>query len=132
MAVILDLESAEAGELTLKSLLAAAAEEIRVNDQSIKVSASIGVTFYPQDEEIDEDGLIRQADQVMYQAKLDGRNCYRRFDPSQDLTIRGRYEGREQIRNALAAREFVLYYQPKVNMRTGKVTSAEHYPLAGS
>ncbi len=125
VAVILDLESAEAGELTLKSLLAAAAEEVKVDDQSIKVSASIGVTFYPQDEEIDEDGLIRQADQVMYQAKLGGRACYRKFDPSQDLTIRGRYEGREQIRHALAAHEFVLYYQPKVNMRTGKVTGAE-------
>jgi diguanylate cyclase (GGDEF)-like protein/PAS domain S-box-containing protein len=125
VAVILDLDSADAGEQTLKRLLAAAAEEVKVDDQSIKVSASIGVTFYPQDEEIDEDGLIRQADQVMYQAKLGGRNCYRKFDPSQDLTIRGRYEGREQIRHALAAHEFVLYYQPKVNMRTGKVTGAE-------
>jgi diguanylate cyclase (GGDEF)-like protein/PAS domain S-box-containing protein len=125
VAVILDLDSAEAGEHTLKSLLAAAAEEVKVDDQSIKASASIGVTFYPQDEEIDEDGLIRQADQVMYQAKLGGRNCYRKFDPGQDLTIRGRYEGREQIRHALAAHEFVLYYQPKVNMRTGKVTGAE-------
>jgi diguanylate cyclase (GGDEF)-like protein len=125
VAVILDLDSAEAGELTLKNLLAAAAEEVKVDDQSIKVSASIGVTFYPQDEEIDEDGLIRQADQIMYQAKLDGRNCYRKFDPSRDLTIRGRYEGREQIRNALSAHEFVLYYQPKVNMRAGKVTGAE-------
>ncbi len=66
VAVSSTLKSAEAGELTLKNLLAAATEEVKVNDQSIKVTASIGVTFYPQDEEIDEDGLIRQADQVMY------------------------------------------------------------------
>jgi diguanylate cyclase (GGDEF)-like protein/PAS domain S-box-containing protein len=125
VAVILDLDKPEAGEVIIKSLLAAAAEEVKVDDQSIKVTASIGVTFYPQDEEIDEDGLIRQADQVMYQAKLGGRNCYRRFDPSQDQTIRGHYAGREQIRHALAAHELVLHYQPKVNMRTGKVIGAE-------
>ncbi len=125
VAVILDLDNAESGEPILKSLLNAAAEEVKIDGQSIKVSVSIGVTFYPQDEELDEDGLIRQADQVMYLAKLDGRNCYRMFDPNEDLTIRGRNEGREQIRRALSAREFVLYYQPKVNMRTGKVTGAE-------
>jgi diguanylate cyclase (GGDEF)-like protein/PAS domain S-box-containing protein len=125
IAVMLDLDDFEAGEAVLKRLLAAASDQVKIDGQSMKVTASIGVTYYPQDEELDEDGLIRQADQAMYQAKLDGRNCYRRFDPSQDLTIRGRQEGREQIRNALAAREFVLYYQPKVNMRTGKVTGAE-------
>jgi diguanylate cyclase (GGDEF)-like protein/PAS domain S-box-containing protein len=125
VAVILDIESIEAGELTLNSLLTAAAEDVRVDDKLINVTVSMGVTFYPQMEEIGEDGLIRQADQVMYQAKLGGRNCYRKYDASQDLTIRGRYEGREQIRRALSEREFVLYYQPKVDMRTGKVTGAE-------
>jgi diguanylate cyclase (GGDEF)-like protein/PAS domain S-box-containing protein len=125
MAVMLDLDNSEAGEVILKGLLDAASDPIKIDGQQMKVSASIDVTFYPQDEELDEDGLIRQADQAMYQAKLDGRNCYRRFDPSQDLTIRGRHEGIEQIRRGLAAREFVSYYQPKVNMRTGKVIGAE-------
>ena len=125
IAVMLDLDNSDAGEAILKNLLAAASGQLRIEGQEMKVSASIGVTFYPQDEEVDEDGLIRQADMVMYQAKIDGHNCYRKFDPSQDLTIRGRYEGREQIRRALAAHELVLYYQPKVNMRTGMVTGAE-------
>jgi len=125
IAVMLDLDNADGGEAILKNLLAAASGQLRIEGQEMKVSASIGVTFYPQEEDVDEDGLIRQADMVMYQAKIDGHNCYRKFDPSQDLTIRGRYEGREQIRRALAARELVLYYQPKVNMRTGAVTGAE-------
>jgi len=125
IAVLLDLENPEAGEAVINNLLNAATDPIKIDGHPMRVSASIGVTFYPQDEVLDEDGLIRQADQAMYQAKLDGRNCFRRFDPSQDLTIRGRHEGREQIRRALAAREFVLHYQPKVNMRTGKVTGAE-------
>jgi len=125
VAVMIDLENDEACEAALEGLLAAAREEVKINGHSVAVSASIGVTFYPQDEELDEDGLVRQADQAMYQAKLDGRNGYQRFDPSQDLTIRGRHEGREQIRRGLAGREFVLYFQPKVNMRTGKVIGAE-------
>ncbi|MFZ0304795.1 MAG: EAL domain-containing protein [Terracidiphilus sp.] len=125
VAVMLDIGEPHASDPVLKRLLAAAEQDVTIEGQSMKVSASIGVTYYPQNEELDEDGLIRQADQAMYWAKLDGRNCCRVFDPSQDLTIRGRHEGREQIRLALAAREFVLYYQPKVNMRTGKVTGAE-------
>ena len=47
------------------------------------------------------------------------------FDPSQDLMTRSRHENIEHIRQALAARQFVLHYQPKVNMRTGKVIGAE-------
>ncbi|MGP8253587.1 MAG: EAL domain-containing protein [Terracidiphilus sp.] len=125
IAVMLDLGEPAASEPVLKRLLAIAQEEVIIDGQPMKVSASIGVTFYPQDEELDEDGLIRQADQAMYLAKLDGRNCCRVFDPSKDLTIRGRHEAREQIRRGLAAREFVLHYQPKVNMRTGKVIGAE-------
>ena len=61
----------------------------------------------------------------MYQAKLTGRNRFHNFDPSEDLIARSRHENLEHIRKALAARQFVLYYQPKVNMRTGKVVGAE-------
>jgi EAL domain-containing protein (putative c-di-GMP-specific phosphodiesterase class I) len=83
------------------------------------------VAFYPRKDEVDADSLLRQADQAMYQAKLAGGNRYHIFDPDHDLVVRGRHENLEHIRQALAAREFVLYYQPKVNMRTGKVVGAE-------
>ncbi len=76
-------------------------------------------------EDMDADVLLRQAGQAMYQAKLAGRNCFSMFDPSQDLMVRDRHENIEHIRQALAARQFVLFYQPKVNMRTGKVVGAE-------
>ena len=123
--VLLDLGEPGASEPVLKQLLSAAQEEATIDGQAMKLSASIGVTVYPQDEELDEDGLVRQADQAMYLAKQDGRNCYRIFDPGQDVTIHGRHEGLNQISRALANREFVLHFQPKVNMRTGKVTGAE-------
>ena len=124
-AVILDLEDNSACLATLNRLLAAAGEEAQIGEAMLRVSASAGVTFYPQDEDVDADVLLRQAGQAMYQAKLAGRNCFRMFDPSQDQIVRGRHENIEHIRQALAARQFVLYYQPKVNMRTGKVIGAE-------
>jgi diguanylate cyclase (GGDEF)-like protein/PAS domain S-box-containing protein len=124
-AVILDLEDNHACLATLNRLLAAAGEEAQIGEVMLRVSASAGVTFYPQNEDVDADVLVRQAGQAMYQAKLAGRNCFRMFDPSQDQIVRGRHENIEHIRQALAARQFVLYYQPKVNMRTGKVIGAE-------
>ena len=51
----------------------------------LRVSASAGVTFYPQTEEVDADVLLRQAGQAMYQAKLAGSNRFHIFDPSEDL-----------------------------------------------
>ncbi|MDR3737362.1 MAG: PAS domain S-box protein, partial [Acidobacteriaceae bacterium] len=125
VAVMIDLENAEASIPVLNWLLEAAAEHVQVGDLSLCVSASIGVTFYPQPGEADADLLLRQADQAMYQAKLAGGNRYHIFDPDHDQTVRGRHENLEHIRAALAAREFVLYYQPKVNMRTGRVVGAE-------
>ena len=124
-AVILDLDDAKACTPTLKRLLAAASEEAQIGEVMLRVSASAGVAFYPQIEDVDADMLLRQAGQAMYQSKLEGRNCFSVFDPGQDLMVRGRHENIEHIRQALAARQFVLYYQPKVNMRTGKVVGAE-------
>ncbi|MGA2754571.1 MAG: EAL domain-containing protein [Terracidiphilus sp.] len=124
-AVILDLDGNKACMPTLNRLLAAASEEAQIGETMLRVSASAGVTLYPQAEDVDADVLLRQAGQAMYQAKLAGRNCFSMFDPSQDLIVRDRHENIEHIRQALAARQFVLFYQPKVNMRTGKVVGAE-------
>ena len=125
VAVLLDLADVEASIPVLNRLLEAAAETVQVSELAMGSTASIGVTFYPQKEEVDADSLLRQADQAMYQAKLAGGNRYLFYDPDHDQVIRGRHENLEHIRHALAAREFVLYYQPKVNMRTGKVIGTE-------
>ncbi|HEY5292271.1 MAG TPA: EAL domain-containing protein, partial [Burkholderiales bacterium] len=125
VAVMLDLPDVEASVPMLARLLAAAARPVHVGDLLLEVSASLGVTFYPQAEDVDADQLLRQADQAMYQAKLAGKNRYHVFDAEQDRSVRGHHESVERIRRALAEREFVLHYQPKVNMRTGKVIGAE-------
>jgi EAL domain-containing protein (putative c-di-GMP-specific phosphodiesterase class I) len=125
VAVLFDLDNVSACVPMLNRLLVAAAEAVPVDNFALQVSASLGVTFYPQADEVDADQLLRQSDQAMYQAKLAGKNRYHIFDADQDRSVRGHHEGLEHIRRALTAREFVLYYQPKVNMRTGTVIGAE-------
>jgi diguanylate cyclase (GGDEF)-like protein/PAS domain S-box-containing protein len=125
VAVLLDLADVADSLPMLSRLLAAADQPVHIGDLVFQVSASIGVTFYPQTEDADADLLLRQADQAMYQAKLAGKNRYHVFDAELDRSVRGHHESLERIRRALIAREFVLYYQPKVNMRTGEVIGAE-------
>lgn len=125
IAVLLDLPDVESSAPMLSRLLAAAGEVFYEDGNAMRVSASLGVTFYPQAEAVDADQLLRQADQAMYQAKLAGRNRYHIFDAEQDRSVRGHHENLDRLKQALDAREFVLHYQPKVNMRTGRVIGAE-------
>ncbi|WP_082679675.1 putative bifunctional diguanylate cyclase/phosphodiesterase [Paucibacter sp. KCTC 42545] len=125
VAVLVDLAEPAIGEPLLNRLLTAAASPVQVGDLLLQVSASLGVTFYPQAQDIDADQLLRQADQAMYQAKVAGKSRYHVFDAAKDSNLRGHHESLERIRLALAQGEFVLHYQPKVNMRSGQVVGAE-------
>lgn len=124
VAVLVDLERPQDCEPVLARLLQAAADPVMVGAEVLHVSTSIGVTLYPQDG-ADADQLMRHADQAMYQAKLAGKNRYHQFDVDQDAAVKIQIESIEHIRCALKRGEFVLYYQPKVNMKTGKVIGAE-------
>ena len=84
VAVLLDLNGIEASEHMLTRMLTTAAEPVPIGDLVLQVSASLGVTFYPQTEDIEADQLIRQADQAMYQAKLAGKNRYQVFNTGQE------------------------------------------------
>jgi diguanylate cyclase (GGDEF)-like protein len=124
IAVMVGLENIEDSQPVLKRLLTAAAAPFTVGDNVMQVSASIGVTFYPQDN-VDADQLIRHADQAMYVAKQAGKNRYHFFDTVQDDAIKTQGQSIGDIRLALNRREFVLHYQPKVNMQTGEVVGVE-------
>jgi len=110
---------------TVQSLLKAIAEPIQLDAQVLHVSGSAGITFFPQQEEVDADQLLRQADQAMFQAKLAGKNRCLVFDLEQHRSLRGQQVQLDRLQLALERREFILYYQPKVNMRTGTVLGAE-------
>jgi predicted signal transduction protein with EAL and GGDEF domain len=95
-----------------------------INNKWVKVSASIGVTIHPQDES-NSDQLIRHADQAMYIAKQSGKNCLHLFDVAKDVAVINQYEELESIRVAFQNDEVVLFYQPKINMKTNEKIGLE-------
>ena len=129
VAVLLDLADVDASAPMLNRLLEAAARPFQFGEARLQVSASLGVTFYPQAQdqaqELEPDQLLRQADQAMYQAKQSGKNRFYVFDAEQDRSVRSHHENMESIRRALVRNEFVLEYLPKVNLRTGAVIGVE-------
>lgn len=92
--------------------------------EEMSMSASIGVTVYPGDA-ADPDTLVRHADHAMYAAKQAGKNRYHFFDTPLERGIEARHAARQRVREALAAGELRLFYQPKVDCRAGRVVGAE-------
>ncbi len=124
VAVLVDLESVGDAEPVLQRLLQAAADPLDVGSNTVQVSASIGVTVYPQDG-VEVDLLLRHADQAMYVAKQAGKNRYHWFDVAQDTAVKTHRESLLHMKRGLQRNEFVLFYQPKVNMQTGAIIGFE-------
>jgi diguanylate cyclase (GGDEF)-like protein/PAS domain S-box-containing protein len=122
--LLLGLFSQDECITAVERLLAEIAKPLGCLPEASAVSASIGITLFPLDDD-DPDTLMRHADQAMYQAKQSGKNGYHIFDAEQDRSARTRYDRVSRIRQALENHELLLYYQPKVNMRQGKVVGAE-------
>ena len=108
----------------LERVLVRLAEPCVLPEASISVSASIGVTFFP-DDDAEPDALLRHADQAMYRAKQAGRNRLHVFEVEAERESSLRQENQARIRRALENGEFCLYYQPKVDMRRGQVLGLE-------
>lgn len=125
LAMITDLRSPDDVEAFIGRFFNAIRQPIELEGKHYRISASLGVAFYPQRQEVDAELLIRQADQAMYQAKLAGKDQYYIFDADIESFSRGRHALIQQIRDGLRKGEFELYYQPKVNMRTGDVIGVE-------
>ena len=124
VAVLADLARDEDCKPVLDRLLLVTSEPVLIGKLVLNISASIGVSFYPKDG-VDADQLMRCADQAMYVAKELGKNCYHVLDMAQDEAVKVQKESLEAIQSALNNHQFVLYYQPKVNMKTGEVIGVE-------
>jgi diguanylate cyclase (GGDEF)-like protein/PAS domain S-box-containing protein len=124
VAVLVDLDESSAYEPVLARLLIAAADPVPVRNLTLRISTSIGVTLSPQDSG-DVDQLMRHADQAMYIAKQNGKNRFHLFDIHRDAAVKTQRESLEHIHRAIRQHEFVLHYQPKVNLRTGSVIGVE-------
>ncbi|MET0068254.1 MAG: EAL domain-containing protein [Candidatus Thiodiazotropha sp.] len=125
VAVLTDLDNPQAGIPIIERLHDATLAPLHMESLELRVTASFGVTFYPQRESVDADQLMRQADQAMYVAKQSGKNRYHLFDSEQEQALRGHFEELGHIREALMWQQLVLHYQPKVDMRSGQVLGVE-------
>lgn len=108
----------------VQRILTAVCAPYTIQEHTLILSASIGVTLYPLDN-VDADMLLRHADQAMYKAKQLGRNQYYLFDEQASNAINAHASNIRRIREALDQKELVLHYQPKVDMDTGQVIGVE-------
>jgi diguanylate cyclase (GGDEF)-like protein/PAS domain S-box-containing protein len=105
-------------------MLRAVAQVHSIDRHELHITASIGVSLYPDDGR-DAETLIKNADTAMYQAKEDARQSYKFFRPEMNVRAVERQSIEEDLRHALEQKEFTLNYQPKVNLKTGAITGAE-------
>jgi diguanylate cyclase (GGDEF)-like protein/PAS domain S-box-containing protein len=110
--------------ITARRMLQAVAEAHSIDQHDLHVTTSIGVSVYPDDGQ-DAETLIKNADTAMYQAKENGRQSYQFFKSAMNVRAVERQSIEESLRRALERQEFTLYYQPKINLRTGQIAGAE-------
>jgi len=111
-------------EQTMSRLMEALARDYVCDGEAVQMSASVGVALYGGND-VSADNLLRHADQALYQAKITGRNRYHFFDADLDEQVRTHHNRRSEVRSALRAGELRLYYQPKLDMRKGRVIGME-------
>ncbi|MFC3607917.1 putative bifunctional diguanylate cyclase/phosphodiesterase [Stutzerimonas tarimensis] len=122
--ILHDIERLPQLRNSLKRVLARVAETYLIEGIALKVTASLGVTLFPSDN-VSADTLLRHADQALYQAKQQGGNRFQLFDVSQALETRASHQTLARMTEALHNDELVLHYQPKVNLRSGKILGFE-------
>ncbi|HET7846604.1 MAG TPA: bifunctional diguanylate cyclase/phosphodiesterase, partial [Acidimicrobiia bacterium] len=119
-----EAEQWEDAAIVATRMLDAVAEPHTIDQHDLHVTTSIGVSVFPDDGR-DAETLIKNADTAMYQAKENGRQSFQFFKPAMNVRAVERQSIEESLRRALERNEFVLNYQPKIDLRTGAITGAE-------
>jgi diguanylate cyclase (GGDEF)-like protein/PAS domain S-box-containing protein len=119
-----EMEHPEDAAITARRMLQSVAQAHSIEGRDIHITTSIGVSVHPDDGE-DAETLMKNADTAMYQAKEQGRHCFKFFKPSMNVQAIDRQSIEEGLRCALERNELALHYQPKVDLRTGAITGAE-------
>jgi len=123
--IVTDLKNQNEVAPTLNRLLETLGASFQIAQTSLQVSASIGVSFYPQSEEVGTEVLLRQADQAMYSAKLAGKNQYQFFNIEAMQGLKEQQLFVQSLRSAIQNDELVLHYQPKMDMLNNRVIGFE-------
>jgi diguanylate cyclase (GGDEF)-like protein/PAS domain S-box-containing protein len=119
-----EIDQQEDAAISALRILQAVANVHSVDHHDLHVTASIGISVYPDDGQ-DAETMIKNADTAMYQAKENGRQSYQFFKAAMNVRAVERQSIEENLRRAMERQEFALYYQPKVNLRTGEISGAE-------
>jgi len=117
-------KSAEIISATVRKIAAAIAAPICLEGHDLRVTSSMGIANYP-DDGTDADTLLASADAAMYRAKEMGRDNFQFYTPELNAKVHEKFLLHEELRNAVARCEFVLHYQPQVDLRTGRVFAVE-------
>jgi diguanylate cyclase len=123
-AVILQTTGRSDGEGVAARILSALTAPFDVDVHEIYVTASIGISRYPEDAQ-DLETLTRNADTAMYQAKGKGKNAFEQFRPELDLRVQKRLSLETSLRKAVERGELMLYYQPQVSLKDGRLVGLE-------
>ncbi len=119
-----ELDDTDNVERVAQNLLSKIAEPFRLGEEIAYVSASIGITLYPTDA-TEVDTLLKNADQAMYAAKSEGRNRCNYFTLAMQAAMQMRLSTTSYLRGALNKQQFVIFYQPIVELASGNVSKAE-------
>jgi diguanylate cyclase (GGDEF)-like protein/PAS domain S-box-containing protein len=118
------VEHAEDAAYSARKILRALATPHIIDNKSLDINVSIGVSTYPTDGQ-DAEGLMNRADNAMYEAKEHGRNNYQFFRHEMHARLAERQLLEADLRCALGRNEFLLHYQPKLGLQTGEITGVE-------
>jgi diguanylate cyclase (GGDEF)-like protein/PAS domain S-box-containing protein len=119
-----EMTHAKDAVIVAEKVLLALSNPYNIEQHEMHLTASIGIVMYP-DDGTEAETLMKNADVAMYHAKAAGRNNYQFFKAEMNFHAAERQSLETGLRHALAREEFVLYYQPKVNLETGAIIGAE-------
>ncbi|MEY4564068.1 MAG: hypothetical protein RLZZ618_3345 [Pseudomonadota bacterium] len=122
--LVQEVEGPDQVEMVARKILAAAIRPVTLLGQECRVTASVGISMYPADAQ-DEEGLMKNADMAMYQAKEHGKNNYQFFSAEVHSQSLERMLLETQLRTALERQEFKVHYQPKIDVKTQAITGVE-------
>lgn len=122
--LLADVDQAEDAASSAQKILTALAASHRIDHFELHVTVSIGISIYPDDGQ-DAETLIKNADTAMYQAKESGRNHYQLFAQNMNAQAVERHSIESGLRDALERQEFVLHFQPKINLVSGAISGIE-------
>lgn len=122
--LLTNIETMQQAETVAQELLELIEQPIHIDKHVLKITASIGISFYPRDGQ-DYETLMKNADLSMYYAKDNGRNAYRVFEPEMNRRAINRMQLDVALREAIKNNEIFMVYQPLIELKTNKVVGFE-------